>query len=103
MLRGSTAMKSMFIAQPIAVVRREDVPTRPPQEFTWQGRRYVVTRVEAMWHDAGFGALRYSPRWWQRRHRTYFQVTVESGELFEIYLERPRRQWFLYRQLIPED
>lgn len=95
-------MKAVFIGQPITVDRREDLPTRPPAAFTWQGRAYPVLKVEAMWHDAGFGPLRYPKRWWQRRHRTYYQVKTETGELFELYLERPRRQWFLYRQLLPE-
>ncbi len=96
-------MRSLFVAERISVTRREELPTQPPVSFEWRGRTYRVAKLEAMWHDAGFGPLAYSKRWWQRRHRTYYQVTTESGELFELYLERPQREWFLYRQLFPEE
>jgi len=96
-------MKTVFIGEPISVERQDDLPGRPPLAFTWRGERHPVARVEATWHDAGFGPLRYPKRWWQRRHRTYFQVTTAGGRMYELYLERPQRGWFLYRQLLPED
>lgn len=71
-----------------------------PSAFVWRGREYRIQEVWGEWPDYGFGPLPRG-RWWQRRHRTYFRVVTEEGEVFDIYLDRgaKRKKWILYRQL----
>jgi len=93
-------MRSQFVDEPIDVLTAEDRPGKPPLSLTWRGEEYPVERVEAMWHDTSWGPLRARPkRWWQRRHRTYFQVRVSGERILEIYHDRGLRQWILYRIL----
>ena len=69
-----------------------------PRAFVWRGQRYEVARILDAWHDAGFaGQLRTKHGWWDRRHRNYFRVETESGEVWDIYLDRSgrKRQWYL--------
>lgn len=71
-----------------------------PSAFIWRGRRYDVQEIWGEWPDYGFGTTS-AGRWWQRRHRTYFRVVTDRGDVFEIYLDRAshQRNWFLYRRL----
>jgi len=93
-------MRAQFVDEPIAVELAEDVPGKPPVAITWRDERYPVERVEATWHDTGWGPLRARPkRWWQRRHRTYYQARVSGERLFELYHDRGLRRWILYRIL----
>jgi len=71
----------------------------PPVRFTWRGKTYSIARVAKTWFDHGFGPLARAGRWWQRRHRTYYQVITEEGEEFQFYLDRGKREWILYRRL----
>jgi len=93
-------MRAQFIDEPIEVSLAEGVPGRPPVSLKWRGEECGVERVEAMWHDASWGPLRARPkRWWQRRHRTYYQVKVPGSRIFEIYNDRGLGRWILYRIL----
>ena len=94
-------MRFQFIGETITVALDEARPGKPPASFTWRGDAYPIESVEATWVDAGWGPLRArSKRWWQRRHRTYFQV-IARGRLFEIYHDRGLSTWTLYRLLTP--
>jgi hypothetical protein len=62
-----------------------------PRAFVWRGRRWRVERVLQRWAiDTG---------WWNddvRIDRRYFRLMAD-GRLFDIYLDRVRRRWFLER------
>jgi hypothetical protein len=93
-------MRAQFIDEPIDVELAERVPGKPPAAVTWRGETLPVERVEAMWHDASWGPLQARPkRWWQRRHRTYYQVKVPGPRIFELYHDRGLEAWILYRIL----
>lgn len=87
-----------FYSQEIQV--KTDQRPGIPNAFIWGGREYRIQEIWGEWPDYSFGSAQ-GGRWWQRRHRTYFRVVTEEGELFEIYLERGGKQkrWFLYRRL----
>lgn len=92
-------MKTRFVHESIAV----ETPRKPgpPVSFAWRGRSHRITRVRRTWFDYGWGPLRPGwGRWWQRRHRTYYQVETEEGRCFEFYLDRGRGAWVLTRELI---
>jgi len=96
-------MRTEFISEPVEVARDEDKPGKPPVLVTWRGEDWPVERVEAVWHDTSWGTMKPGAgRWWQRRHRTYFQVTVRGGRIFELYYDRGANAWTLYRILHPE-
>lgn len=89
-----------FYSQEIQVETGE----RPgvPRGFTWQGKEYRIQEIWGEWPDYSFGlTLRDRVRWWQRRHRTFFRVVTDGGEVFEIYLDRggKGKRWILYRRL----
>jgi hypothetical protein len=80
---------------------------RAPLSFRLGTEEYVISDILETWSDYGFGLspLRRG-RWWQRRHRNYYRVKTNQGEVFEIYydrgtsLEHPeQKKWFLSRQL----
>jgi hypothetical protein len=85
-----------FVGEPIEV-RFEKKPG-PPVSFTWRGEEIAISEVLRMWVDHGFGPFRYSGRWWQRRHRNCYRVKTERGEVVELYLDRGKREWVLYRR-----
>jgi hypothetical protein len=87
-----------FIGEPIEI-KFERTPWHPTA-FVWRDREHAIARVLDAWFDFGWGTLKPRPkRWWQRRHRTYYRVETEAGEVFEIYHDRARREWTLYRRL----
>ena len=74
---------------------------RQPVAFTWRGKRYEVRRVMSAWVDTGFGVGEVTRTWYNRRHRNYFRVEAEDGQVYEFYLDRSgrRREWVLARRL----
>jgi hypothetical protein len=83
-----------------------------PAAFTWNGRRYLVLRVEAVWKEVG-------PWWDGDGERTFFRVTAQEpdprsaspafgrswsspnptprGGVFELSLDRASGSWALVR------
>ena len=99
-------MRAQFIDEPVEVQLAQEVPGRPPVSLKWRGEEFAVERVEATWHDASWGPLQARPkRWWQRRHRTYYQLKAPGPRIFEVYHDRGLGQWILYRilHLEPEE
>jgi len=93
-------MRVQFIDEPVEVELAEGVPGRPPVSVRWRGEEHPIERVEAVWHDASWGPLQTrSKRWWQRRHRTYYQAKVPGPRIFELYNDRGLGRWILYRIL----
>jgi hypothetical protein len=70
----------------------------PPTSFLWRGEEIAVAEVLRGWADHSFGQFKYPARWWQRRHRNYYRVRTEQGEIVEFYLDRGKREWVLYRK-----
>ena len=98
-------MAPQFFGQEIQVTVSGEV--RVPASFHLGDREYVISEIIESWADHSFGrSTSRRHRWWQRRHRNYYQVRTTDGEVFEIYYDRgtnlkypERRKWFLYRQL----
>lgn len=92
--------KGHFIGERIEVKTSPDSPT--PLSFTWRGREYKITEIIHAWQDHGFSPASPRKRSWRlRHHRNVYVVLTDTGEQFEIYLDRGtgRRDWFIYRQL----
>jgi len=90
-----------FIGEAVDVTCQGE-PLRPVG-FTWRGRRYTIDRVLASWHDSGFAESAPRKRTWRlRRHRNYYHVRTDTGEHFELYLDRAgnRREWILSKRLL---
>jgi hypothetical protein len=85
----------------IKVEAAEDAPRRPVA-FELDGRRYVVAGVLSTWEDEAPGPARDLR---QRRHRTFYRLRTEEGQLFDIYFDwaesrrRRRDRWVLHRRL----
>ncbi len=92
---------SRFIAEKISVETAGEV--KQPASLTWRGKEYTVAEVIASWFDWGFSAATKQKNWRTRRHRNYFRLQMSSGEVFEIYLDRPpasaEGEWVLYQIL----
>jgi hypothetical protein len=93
-----SSSREEFISREISVVR--DETTGRPVSFTWDGRTYIIREIIAVWPDWGFAAG--APRrktWRMRRHRNYYRVETEDGEIFELYHDRgvksERDAWIL--------
>jgi hypothetical protein len=86
--------KPRFIAEEVEVHFR-DKPG-PPSSFTWRGREYKITEILSVRQK-----LDFKRAWWRRRHRDYYLVKTEAGQIFELYFHRGpgRRYWVLYRGL----
>jgi hypothetical protein len=83
-----------FIGEEVAV--SFDKKPGPPSSFVWRGEEHRVAEVRSMRR-----VLDVRNPWWQRRHRDYYQVKTDAGDVFELYLHRGpgRRYWVLYRRL----
>ena len=79
---------------------------KQPVSLVWRGHEYRVAEILASWFDWGFSSAVTQRDWRTRRHRNYFRLQTDSGERFEIYLDRaPARaegEWYLY-QVMDED
>lgn len=108
---------SSFVDEPITVEFdvppvREKTPDCP-QRFTWRGTRYVITSVLEEWVDyarRGRAATNMTPAHLASAARSgswgvgrfSFRVTVDTGQIFEIYYDRAPKDadnrlggWFL--------
>lgn len=74
---------------------------REPVAFTWRGKRYEIRQLVNAWVDTGFGAGEKTRTWYNRRHRNYYRVEADDGQIYEFYLDRSgqRRDWVLARRL----
>ena len=80
---------------------------RRPVSFRLDDKLHVIDEILVAWPDHGFGASSDKRnRWWQRRHRNYYQVRTTDEEVFEIYYDRgvslkhPRyRKWYVTRRM----
>ena len=99
-------MPAQFLGKEIQVTTGGEV--KVPIAFTLDGREHQITEIVREWQDHGFGpgTLGRQRRWWQRRHRNYYQVKTADGELYEIYFDRganlkhpERRKWYAHRKL----
>jgi len=77
-------------------------PARPAS-FVWRGKEYHVREIRASWQE--WKSPPGSPRggsWRLRRHRNHYHALTDTGELFEIYLDRGRsgkKEWVLLKRL----
>lgn len=85
---------SRFIDEEIEV-RFERKPG-PPSLFLWRGREYKIEVILEMHRR-----LDFQRSWWRRRHRDYYIVKVDTGQVFELYFHRGpgRKHWVLYKEL----
>lgn len=91
-----------FIGRPVTVEWVQEPGWMRPVTFTWADRTFRVRAVVARWDDYGFGlAPPARKKWYQRRHRTCYEVETEGGERFRLYLDRAggRRRWVLVGRL----
>jgi hypothetical protein len=90
-----------FVGEKIDVVTGGEV--KQPVALTWRKQDYAVAEVISSWFDWGFSAATKQKDWRTRRHRNYFRLRMASGEIFEIYLDRPpasaEGEWVLYQVL----
>ena len=94
-------MTAQFIGEKITVNTAGTV--KEPVAFRWRGHDYHVAAILASWFDWGFSQGAKQKDWRTRRHRNYFRVRADSGEVFEIYLDRGTTsgvgEWYLYQML----
>lgn len=94
-------MSPRFIGEKITVQTEGQI--KQPVSLEWQGRKYAVSEIMATWFDWGFSPAATQHDWRTRRHRNCFRIRVDSGELFEIYLDRgpsrPEGEWYLFQVL----
>ncbi len=99
-------MAPQFFGREVQVTVSSEV--KVPTAFRLDDREYVIADIIAAWPDHGFGptAAGRKKRWWERRHRNYYQVKTTEGDVFEIYYDRgtslkhpERRKWFVHRRL----
>jgi hypothetical protein len=87
--------KSRFIDEEIEV--RSAQEPGPPTSFVWHGQEYRIVEIEK-----AYRRLDFKRAWWRRRHRDYYRVKTDTGQVFEIYFNRGpgKRYWVLYREFI---
>lgn len=94
-----------FIDEKVAVTCGGEV--KSPKSFVWRDRTYTITELLHTWPDWGFAKGAKQRNWRSRRHRNYYRVRTDSGEVFELYLDRGvklgREVWYLYQRLDAED
>ena len=89
--------ENRFIGEKIDVITSAEEPT--PVRFNWHGKQYVIKKIIRQWQDHGYSQAAPVRNWRTRRHRNNYVVEVDTGDCFEIYLDRGsgRRVWYVYR------
>jgi hypothetical protein len=94
-------MSPKFIGERISVTTGGTI--RQPSTFTWKDVEYRVTEVILSWMDWGFPQSATQRDWKARRHRNYYRVRTDRGEVYEIYHDRgPGGRgggWYLFQQM----
>lgn len=87
-----------FISEEIEV----EIGSEPgvPVAFTWREERYGIARI--LTHQL---RLDHQRAWYRRKHRDWWDVATQSGEVFRLYRHRGpgRGYWVLYARLERED
>ena len=93
--RYAMGENSRFIDEEIEV--RFAQKPGPPTSFIWHGREYGILEIEK-----AYRRLDFKRAWWRRRHRDYYQVKTDTGQVFEIYFHRGpgKRYWVLYKEFV---
>ena len=87
---------SEFVGEEIEV--RFDKRPGPPSTFTWRSTTYRIAEIEAL-HTR----IDSQKRWWRRRHRDYYVVRAESGEVFRLYFNRgPGRKYWVLQTILDD-
>lgn len=88
-----------FIGEVIDVECEGEV--KLPVRFRWRGREYRITKILTSWQDYAMPKGVRKKLFTMRHHRNYYHVETESGERFEIYLDRGAKQpdWVLLKDL----
>ncbi len=88
-----------FIGEVIDVECEGEV--KRPARFRWRGREYRVVQILASWQDFAMPHGVRKVNFKMRHHRNYYHVQTESGERFELYLDRGAKQpeWVLLKDL----
>jgi len=83
-----------FIGEEIAV--RFGQKPGLPTSFIWREAEYQVARIRSRQRR-----LDFRNPWYSRRHRDYYVVETDAGQVFQIYHHRGpgRRYWVLYKKL----
>ena len=91
-----------FIDEPVTVDYQSAAVG--PTSLTWRGERSTVAAVVRAWVDFRTPAYADHARGWlHRRHRNYYVLRLENGEVVEVYLDRAggRRDWVLLKRHLP--
>ncbi len=88
-----------FIGEVVEVESEGEV--KRPARFRWRGREYRIVQILASWQDYSMPHGVRKRLFTMRRHRNYYHVQTETGERFEIYLDRgaKRPEWVLLKHL----
>jgi len=73
--------RSRFIDEEIEVRFAQELG--PPTSFIWHGREYGILKIEKTYRR-----LDFKKAWWRRRHRDYYRMKTDTGQVFEIYFHR---------------
>jgi hypothetical protein len=89
-----------FIGEDVKVEQAEDSPR--PVRFWWHGQEHQIVQILDERLDIGFGEIpRGSRKWFNRRHRRYYLVKDQDGDVFEMYQDYSNRQrvvWHLLKR-----
>ncbi|HEX9750928.1 MAG TPA: DUF6504 family protein [candidate division Zixibacteria bacterium] len=90
-----------FVGERITVTTQGEIPA--PVTFRWNKSVFTVAEIIVSWFDWGFPAGAMQRDWKTRRHRRYYRVRTDSGDIFEIYFDRKTPsgtgEWYLYQKL----
>jgi hypothetical protein len=76
-----------------------------PQEgdsFTWRGQEYQIRTILTSWRKWRTPETVSHKTWRTRRHQNFYHIRTQTGETFEIFLDRTNKanpEWFLRKRL----
>ena len=80
-----------------------DGEVKRPARFRWRDRQYQIVRILASWQDSSMPTGLRRPKFTMRHHRNYYHVETDTGDRFEMYLDRGAKtpEWVLLKHLGP--
>jgi hypothetical protein len=61
-----------------------------PRAFIYQGKRYLILKVEKSW---------YEEKMKEKRRKIFFQVRTEDNRLWKISYQEAINQWFIEQKI----
>lgn len=76
-----------------------------PIGFRRGEKEYKVVGIKKVWQDAAFmgpaSGRGRTKAWWDQHGKTFYRISAEDGQTFDIYYDPRKKAWYLSKSWGP--